>query len=113
MGVLRVKSGVQFAVIAPGGFRILRALDLAAASLPHDLVISSGTDGCHSGELDPHHRGEAYDVRSHDLEYEQKPVVLRLIMAGLGGENFFGFLEAPDTDNEHFHLQVRKGTVFP
>lgn len=109
MGVLRVKDGVEFATIAPGGFRILRVLD-SIAGLSSDLIITSGTDGTHSGPLDPHHRGEAYDIRSHDLA--NKLGTLSLIQTQLGTA-FFAFLEDPQTDNEHIHVQVRKGTTFP
>lgn len=113
MGVLRVKDGVEFARISPGGFRILGALDATAASLNTDLTITSGTDGIHSGPNDPHHRGEAYDVRSHDLSQEQKDLILSVMMRRLGWDRFYGFLESPGTENEHFHFQVKKGTVYP
>lgn len=56
--VIRVKDGVLFLKIAPAGFRILSAIDQVAQALSLDLVITSGTDGEHSGPLDPHHRGE-------------------------------------------------------
>lgn len=113
MGVLRVKPGVAFTMIAPGGFRILSALDQAAAKLPFDLTISSACDGEHSGPEDPHHSGNADNVRSRDLTAEQKTAVLAEVMAILGWERFYGFLEAAGTANEHFHFQVKKGTVYP
>lgn len=111
--VTRVKPGVKFSVIAPGGFRILSVIDLTAHSLLCDLTITSACDGKHSGLDDPHHRGEAYDVRSHNLSAEQKQLVFTQIMTKLGWEHFYGFLESPGTENEHFHFQVKKGTVFP
>lgn len=113
MGVVRIKDGTQFSVIAPGGFRILYAIDRAAQSLGVDLIITSGTDGLHSGPNDPHHRGEAYDIRSHDFNEPQKSTVLKEILGFLPLDNFFGFLESPGTANEHFHIQLKKGTVFP
>lgn len=118
------KPGVQFATIAPAGFAILSALHLASASLGSPLTITSGTDGLHSGESDPHHRGEAYDVRSRDFPPVMYPTVLASIMHGLGlpqpgstereifTEMFYGFLEAAGTENEHFHVQLRKGRVY-
>lgn len=108
MGVVRVKDGVAFSVIAPGGFRILAAINYATSQT--DLVITSGTDGEHSGPNDPHHRGEAYDVRTKDLTNKQG--VLETIQAFLG-DAFYAFLESPDTDNEHIHIQVKKGTTYP
>lgn len=112
MGCVYTKSGVLFTTIAPGGFRILSAIDQAAASLDENLVITSACDGEHSGPNDPHHRGEAYDVRSHDFTDDRKTTILSAIMQTLGSA-FYGFLESPGTDNEHFHFQVRKGTTYP
>ena len=80
-----------------------------------DLTITSGTDAAleHSGPNDPHHRGEAYDIRTHDLTEQQKASVLSALMAVLGWDRFYAFIEAPDTENEHIHLQVKKGTTYP
>jgi len=111
--VVHAKSGVLFTVIAPGGFRILSAIDQTAQKLHCDLIITSACDGAHSGVDDPHHRGEAYDVRSHDMSSEQKDRVLVQIMTLLGWDHFYGFLESPGTENEHFHVQVAKGTIYP
>jgi hypothetical protein len=113
MNVVRVKDGVMFSVIAPGGFHILSAIDQTAAKLGIDLTITSACDGVHSGELDPHHFGNAYDVRTHDLTDSQKGSVLAVVMDFLGWESFYGFLESPGTDNEHIHVQVKKGTTYP
>lgn len=112
-GVVLVKDGVQFTKIAPGGFRILSAIDYAALTLSVNLTITSACDGTHSGPNDPHLRGEAYDVRSHDFDVVEKKDVLDTIMAQLGFSEFYGFLEAPDTENEHFHFQVKRGTIYP
>jgi hypothetical protein len=113
INVVRVKSGALFTVIAPGGFRILSALDQTAAKLSVDLIITSACDGCHSGEHDPHHRGEAYDVRSHDFDPTLREKVLATAMNLLGWDHFYGFIEAPGTDNEHYHFQTKKGTTYP
>ena len=113
MSVVLVKSNVLFSVIAPGGFRILSAIDRTAAALDCDLVITSACDGLHSGELDPHHRGEAYDIRSHDFSQEQKDRILAQIMTYLGWDRFYGFIESPGTDNEHIHVQTKKGVPYP
>lgn len=110
MSVVRVKDGVTFSKIAPGGFRMLAAIEHAAQIA--DLTITSACDGQHSGPNDPHHRGEAYDVRTHDLSEADKNSVLKAIQDFLG-DRFFAFLEAANTPNEHIHVQVRKGTVFP
>ena len=108
--VVRVKPGVEFTTIAPGGFAMLAAFEYTADKISHDLTITSACDGNHSGPTDPHHRGEAYDVRTHDLP--DKNLALTTIQTYLG-ERFYAFLEDPDTENEHIHCQVRKGTVYP
>ena len=111
MSVL-VKPGCEFSVVAPAGYVILRAFRTASRKIGSDLTITSGTDGLHSGPLDVHHAGEAYDVRSHDFPMALRPVVLKAVMDELGWERFYGYLEVPGTDNEHFHFQRRKFTTF-
>ena len=119
-GVVRVKDGVTFpavvglykGTIAPGGFMLLAAIQHAASATDLDLTITSGSDGCHSGEMDPHHRGEAYDIRTHDHTEEQVAEILKAMVDFLGPQ-FYVFLEAAGTDNAHIHGQVRKDTVFP
>ena len=108
--VVRVKDGVLFTKIAPGGFRILAALEDAADRIFHDLTITSACDGEHSGPNDPHPRGEAYDVRSKDLPDPQ--LALKAIQDFLG-ERFFAWIEDAGQDNEHIHVQIRKGSVYP
>lgn len=129
--VVLVKPGVAFTLIAPAGFRLLGAIELAARRVGVQLTITSACDGAHSGPDDPHHRGEAYDVRSRDLPEAVKHTVLAEIMracnddgvgpaqpvpgidASLATSKFFGFLEAAGTDNEHIHVQLRKGRNYP
>lgn len=113
IGVTTTKEGVLFQKIAPSGFRILSAIDQTAWNLGIDLVITSGTDGEHSGPNDPHHRGEAYDVRSHGFAEELKQQVIDAVMSLLGFERFYGFLEAAGSQNEHFHFQIKKNTTYP
>lgn len=110
--MVKVKDGVAFTVVAPAGVLILVAMRLASTRLGVDLTITSACDGDHSGPTDPHKLGEAYDVRSHDLEPEMRAKVVDAVMTELGRDRFFGFLEAPGTSNEHFHFQRRKGTTF-
>jgi hypothetical protein len=111
--VVRVKDGVLFSKIAPGGFRILSAIETTARKLNDDLWITSACDGTHSGPNDPHHRGEAYDVRSHDFLAGEKAMLLNAFQSLLPGDQFYCFLESAGTANEHFHLQVKKGTEYP
>jgi len=108
---VRVKPGVLFSVIAPGGFRILAGLVAVAASIGHDITITSACDGIHSGPEDPHHLGKAYDVRISDLP--DPAITLQDIQTELGTEEFFAFIEDPGTPNEHIHVQQRHGVEYP
>lgn len=108
--MIQIKPGVSFAIIAPAGYRILAALKAAGERLDLDLTITSGCDGVHSGPTDPHHTGEAYDVRTHDLG-DATQSVLEAVLEQIGA-SFFGFLEDPGTPNEHLHFQRRKGLVY-
>jgi hypothetical protein len=109
---VRVKPGVEFTTIAPGGFELLSAIALTAKEIDHDLTITSACDGLHSGPDDPHHRGEAYDIRTHDLPSPQH--ALETLKVQLG-PLFYAFLEDPDDrdGNIHIHAQVAKNTVYP
>jgi hypothetical protein len=130
-GVVRVKPGVVFTTIAPAGFRLLGAIERAARLTGLELTITSACDGAHSGPADPHHRGEAYDVRTRGLTDPQKDGVVLEILRGCADPGdgpprpvdgaarslvtpaFFGFVEAPGTPNEHIHVQLRRGRVYP
>lgn len=123
MAVLRVKPGVRFDRIDPGGFRLLGSLDRVVRSMASELVITCGSDSHPS--LDPHTLGRAYDVRTHSLTPEQKDFVLRGVLldledgvpmetsGGLATANFFGWLEHKGEDGEHLHFQQRRGVSFP
>lgn len=114
-GRILVKPGVTF-VYHPAGFRILEAVRKVAGTLGINVTITSGADGAHSGPGDPHHTGEAYDLRTHDLTPGAKLDLLRGIQHELGedqpGRQFFTFLEAAGTPNEHIHTQRRNSTVY-
>ena len=115
MGILRIKPGVVFTPqLPPAGARILEVLKRLVASYSFDVTITSAADGAHSGPADPHHTGEAFDLRTHDLSVAQKSLLLHDLQVGLYREprQFYAFLEAPDTPNEHIHCQKRNGTVY-
>lgn len=134
MGILTVKPGVSFddpahpgvPLITAAGFRLLGAIEFAVFNSPADWRITSGTDGIHSGPDDPHKRGCAYDVNTHDLTTEQKQTFVRQLIGDLlergtveatsGGwatDKFFAFVEDPGTENEHVHAQLRHGESYP
>jgi hypothetical protein len=108
---------------SPAGAALLWALHQTAQELGRDLVVTSGNDGTHSGPADPHFAGNAFDVRSHDMDPSAKDAFVRsvlscfgLIQASSGGyvtDDFFGWLEDAGGANEHYHFQLRKGHVYP
>jgi hypothetical protein len=110
--MIKIKSGVQLDKLAPGGYCIIDALKIISKTLGVDLTITSGNDGEHSGPDDPHKHGNALDIRSKDLAPEVKVKVLNQAGRLLSQNHFFGFLENPGADGEHFHFQVAKGTTF-
>lgn len=89
---------------------MLSAIFAVAQLISHDITITSACDGEHSGPDDPHHRGEAYDIRTHDLP--DKQAALAKLRDYLGAR-FYAFIEDETEDNEHIHMQVAKGTVYP
>lgn len=113
MNIVTIKPGVEFATIAPGGFAILSAIQLACEFCALNIEISSGTDGDHSGPTDPHKTGNAYDIHTHGLTEQEKAAVQHAVMTTLGWERFYAFLEDPNTPNEHIHCQVKRGTTYP
>lgn len=125
VSVLRCAEGVAFARISPAGFRILAALDHATQVVGRDLIITAGTNDHTSG---PHVRGEAYDVRTKDLDV---PTILKLKtrLEAMLGMRFTVLYETPfvptdpdlkriayvngDATGEHLHIQPLKGSTYP
>lgn len=107
------KEGVTL-VPSPGGVRILAALWQVSFQQAHDITVTAGSNGTHSGPDDPHYRGDAYDIRIHDWDNPQ--LLLSLLINTLADTDpgkFFAFIEDDGTPNAHIHAQVRKGTVYP
>lgn len=110
---LEAVTGTYIGRIAPAGVAILAALWATAQELGHDITVTSGADGCHSGELDPHHSAEAYDCRTHDMP--DKKLFLATLKKNLPDydNRFFAWIENEGLDNEHLHVQRKKNTVYP
>lgn len=115
MGRISVKDGVEFGTeLAPAGCQILSVLKTLVETYPFDVTITSARDGAHSGPDDPHHSGEAFDLRVNDLTPAQASTLLRDLQARLYRDprRFFAFLEASGTSNQHIHVQRRSGTTY-
>lgn len=115
MARVLVKDGVDFGTsLAPAGARILDELKRIVAGLDFDVTITSARDGLHSGPADPHHSGEAFDLRTHGLAPAQKDRLLAALQDALykTPRRFFAFLEAAGTDDEHIHVQRKTGITY-
>ena len=115
MGRLLVKAGVDFGVVlAPAGARMLDVLKRLVPSYSFDVTITSARDGTHSGPGDPHHSGEAFDLRTNTLSTEQKVTLLADLRETLykTPRKFWVDLEAPGQPYEHIHVQRRKGLTY-
>ena len=106
------KSDVRMDVIGFGGVRILSVLSQLSKKYQMDIMITSGTDGVHSGPLDPHKLGNAYDIKTHDMPSRQFKDAIVRELNNLLSDKFYAFLEDPDLPNEHIHIQVAKGKQF-
>lgn len=123
--VLRQGVGTEFRLIAPGGFRILAALDHATQVIGHDLTITAGTNDHTTGR---HPKGEAFDVRVKDLDVPQT-LRLRQVLQSSLGPRFTVLYETPtkpsdpmlaaiatinpDATAPHLHIQVRRDISYP
>lgn len=76
-----------------------------------DLTVTSAFDGEHMPNS-RHYRGEALDLRSHNMT-KAKKVKFQAWVTETLGPKFTVLLENPGQVNEHFHIQVRKGIRFP
>jgi len=106
---VNVKEGVT-AILSPAGIRLLGVLDAVASLLGRDITITSGSDGLHSGESDPHHFGNAYDIRTHDDPDKQQLVTtIENKLAEISPGKYYVFIEDEGSANEHIHAQLRHG----
>lgn len=123
-GVVRCKKGVRFDALAPGGIRILAALDAAAQEFG-DLTVTAGTNDHASGR---HVVGEAVDVSVAGLIPAQVVTLHGWLTRKLGAL-FTVLYEVPRRPDDptlaaiayvnagasgaHLHVQVKKGASFP
>lgn len=121
------KNNVRLKALTPTLAWIFYVLDgfvrhSGAKYLPTELVITSIYDGEHLPDS-RHYRGQAIDIRSKNFAKTSDKLLFRrelenalnthpLALAQGVGNSFRVLLENPEGDNEHFHVQVRKGGEF-
>ena len=100
--MIKVKTGVQFHPKSLRCSEALRMLWIAQREAPvgYEMTITSGCDGEHKVNS-AHYRGEAFDLRTRDLQIHDVEVWVENIQEMLGG-NYFVLLES-----DHIHMQVR------
>lgn len=82
------------------------------ASQPDELVITSINDSNHMVGS-KHYINEAIDLRSKNFKTTSDKIEFALKFQDFLGSKFRIILEYLDKDNEHFHIQVRRGLKFP
>lgn len=97
--MIKLKTGVS-----PRNLYIMAAVANAAQALQLNVTVTAGNDGQHM-KGSKHYSYEALDVRSKDFPSSKaKADFLATVMARLG-DQYQGFLELPNTPNEHFHIE--------
>lgn len=115
MGRLLIKDGVDLGtVLAPAGARLFEVLKQLVSTYELNVTLTSVRDGVHSGPEDPHHSGEAVDIRTHGLTTDQGALLLRHLQRALYRDprRFYVTLEKAGTPDEHIHCQRRQGTTY-
>lgn len=119
---IRFEPGVSTAGLAPGGVRILGALDGLSDVLGVDLTVTSVTDG-NRLPTDPHPLGNAADARTFNLSEAQVLTGHKWLQGRLGPDFtvLYEVREKPTgvlgsiayvnskATGPHWHIQVRKG----
>ena len=109
------KASVRFKRFTPAMMRLLNALTAADMEYidgqPTDLVITSANDSTHL-LTSKHYQDAAVDVRSNTFTPQSKPL-FRVALERRLGPKFRVLFEGKGTQQEHFHVQVRRGDTFP
>lgn len=79
---------------------------------PTDLVITSMNDSLHMSNS-RHYMNEAIDLRSKNFKSQEDKETFRYELELTLGPFFTVILENEGTENEHFHIQVKKGLKYP
>ena len=110
------KPNVRLKRFTPAIRFILISLDdLNARELedyPTDFVVTSINDSKHK-DNSKHYIDLAVDVRSKNFASEFIKKMFVQDMQNRLGSRFYVVYENAGTENEHFHIQVKKGQTFP
>ena len=120
MASIAFKSNVRLKILTESLIFILNRLSWAhdkfSKDCPKTLTITSINDSQHMGNS-RHYTNEAIDLRSKDFISNVAKSRFRENLENFLNENnpdkFTVLLESLGKDNEHFHIQVKKGQKFP
>ena len=116
MAIKLKSNSVVFTELTPSLAYILYALEkfhrTNRVDQPTDLVITSMNDSEHSPNS-RHYKNEAIDLRSKNFKSLEDKKIFRYELELTLGPFFTVILENEGTENEHFHIQVKKGLTFP
>jgi hypothetical protein len=124
--VIMCKANVRLTGLTPALAWIFFILDnfvrhSGAEYLPEVLTITSIYDGTHLPDS-RHYHGEAIDLRTKNFKAMADKIRFRSeleaalnthpLIRAQAGPSFRALLENPDGENEHLHVQVKKGCIF-
>jgi hypothetical protein len=114
MAQLVCKPSVRFKGFTRGLVRIVGAVLLVAErTRMKAIVITSANDGKHSQRpRSRHYTNEALDIRSRSFRHASTRTRFLERLRRELGPGFWLDYERPGKPNEHFHVQVRKGTTY-
>jgi hypothetical protein len=114
--MIQTKSrSVVFTELTPALAHILYALEqfhrTGKVEQPEVLVITSINDSTHM-DGSRHYTNEAIDIRSKNFHSRESKRIFRIELEKFLGPYFRVLLENEGSENEHFHIQVKRGFVY-
>lgn len=117
MALLTKNTEVHFREFSPAimsMLNVLYTLNLQQVpDWPKDFIITSVNDSSSHSAKSKHYEDKAMDVRSKNFKTYLAKLRFVNSLKSLLGDKFTIILENPKTENEHFHIQVKKGDVYP
>jgi hypothetical protein len=105
--MITCKASVRFAILRVYIWSILERLNTIFQKYGYPVVITCGTEA--HGPDDPHTHGFAIDIRSKHIHSQSVKHDIRDELQQALGDIYTVILESEGLENEHIHIQVRKG----
>ena len=102
--MINIKRGVNLKGLQPEIILALMAATEAYSAFNLDCTITSALDGEHM-EGSKHYEGLAVDLRTHTLNSEHTKTHVIVAIRNALGDDYDVLLHAPDTINEHIHIE--------